>query len=423
MRQLFGNTVLSLAVCCGLIAAANEYLGINFAVFAFLSLYYAQSFPEKYIPPLFTVLYGAYCSKVIGYNLRHKFHPRHQELHSSFTNGVRHISTRPSTFTVKSPALPDFGFVVVPVPILNDNYAYLLISGQSKQCAVIDPADPNRVVDFLALLSKQYNVDLLLTHVFVTHKHWDHAGGNDELSDLAEKGTPHVSKELKIIGSTIDNPDACNAFIDDKETITVCANIHIRALASPGHTIGSLMFLAAATDETVGGESERTALFTGDCIFCGGCGAQFEAKQVGDVLKTHDVFLSNVITSNASGQQVPSTHVFVYVGHEYSERLYRELAVPLLKKRDTGELNRREQMTIKKFDAMLELRRAKELFCTVPSTLSEERYLNPLLSLERSVLEELEHQQLSGKRIHTEVIENAIYTSPRRKSDEVGIIC
>jgi glyoxylase-like metal-dependent hydrolase (beta-lactamase superfamily II) len=70
---------------------------------------------------------------------------------------------------------------VVTVPILEDNYAYLLIDCASKCAAAVDPADAKIVV---AAASRE---GVKLTHVLTTHGHWDHAGGNNDMVFL-----PHV---------------------------------------------------------------------------------------------------------------------------------------------------------------------------------------------------------------------------------------
>ena len=64
---------------------------------------------------------------------------------------------------------------VVTVPILEDNYAYLLIDCASKFAAAVDPADAKIVV---AAASRE---GVKLTHVLTTHGHWDHAGGNNDM--------------------------------------------------------------------------------------------------------------------------------------------------------------------------------------------------------------------------------------------------
>ena len=62
-------------------------------------------------------------------------------------------------------------FTVVPVPVLADNYAYLLqTDAEKKLCAAVDPAEPDKVLDAARKLG--WTIDTVLT----THHHEDHAG-------------------------------------------------------------------------------------------------------------------------------------------------------------------------------------------------------------------------------------------------------
>ncbi|XP_006901961.1 PREDICTED: hydroxyacylglutathione hydrolase, mitochondrial isoform X2 [Elephantulus edwardii] len=61
------------------------------------------------------------------------------------------------------------------LPALTDNYMYLLIDEDSKEAAIVDPVQPQKVMETV----KKHGVKL--TTVLTTHHHWDHAGGNDKL--------------------------------------------------------------------------------------------------------------------------------------------------------------------------------------------------------------------------------------------------
>ena len=73
---------------------------------------------------------------------------------------------------------------VAPVPMLSDNYAYLLIDRDSGQVAVVDPSVATEVVAELKQQESLLGRKLTLTHILCTHKHWDHAGGNADLLAL-----------------------------------------------------------------------------------------------------------------------------------------------------------------------------------------------------------------------------------------------
>jgi len=81
---------------------------------------------------------------------------------------------RPLPHSITQPiSLP--GVTVVPIPILDDNYAYLVIDTVSNMAVVVDPSDAEAVKR--SVLERNVNLKAVLT----THKHWDHAGGNEAL--------------------------------------------------------------------------------------------------------------------------------------------------------------------------------------------------------------------------------------------------
>src|SRR5690349_5720064 len=63
---------------------------------------------------------------------------------------------------------------IVPVPVLLDNYAYLVIA-DSGAAAVVDPSEAQPV---LAAVERE---QARLEAIWSTHHHWDHVGGNRDL--------------------------------------------------------------------------------------------------------------------------------------------------------------------------------------------------------------------------------------------------
>lgn len=68
-----------------------------------------------------------------------------------------------------SPAVLSTASVHV-VPILDNNYAYVLVDAATRTAAVVDPADPAPVLRAVRA------VGATLTHILTTHRHHDHAG-------------------------------------------------------------------------------------------------------------------------------------------------------------------------------------------------------------------------------------------------------
>ena len=61
---------------------------------------------------------------------------------------------------------------IVPVPVRDDNYAYLIIDESNNTAAAVDPYDMSKVTQ--AANSHGVRVVANLT----THHHFDHSGGN-----------------------------------------------------------------------------------------------------------------------------------------------------------------------------------------------------------------------------------------------------
>jgi len=61
---------------------------------------------------------------------------------------------------------------VVPVPVRQDNYAYLLIDELSNKAAAVDPYDVAKVTTAAA------NLGVEIVAAITTHHHFDHSGGN-----------------------------------------------------------------------------------------------------------------------------------------------------------------------------------------------------------------------------------------------------
>ncbi len=61
---------------------------------------------------------------------------------------------------------------IIPVPVLSDNYSYLLVDDVTQKAAAIDPYDVNKV----ASVAQKYGISIVAG--LTTHHHEDHSGGN-----------------------------------------------------------------------------------------------------------------------------------------------------------------------------------------------------------------------------------------------------
>uniref|UniRef100_A0A2K5QAG0 Hydroxyacylglutathione hydrolase, mitochondrial n=1 Tax=Cebus imitator TaxID=2715852 RepID=A0A2K5QAG0_CEBIM len=141
------------------------------------------------------------------------------------------------------------------LPALTDNYMYLVMDDETKEAAIVDPVQPQKVVEE----AKKHGVKL--TTVLTTHHHWDHAGGNEKLVKL-EPG-------LKVYGGD-DRIGALTHKVTHLSTLQV-GSLNVKCLSTPCHTSGHICYFV-----TKPGGSQPPAVFTGDTLFVAGCGKFYE---------------------------------------------------------------------------------------------------------------------------------------------------
>jgi len=229
---------------------------------------------------------------------------------------------------------------VVTVPILEDNYAYLIVDETSKTCAAVDPAEAQKVV---AAAERE---DLKLTHVLTTHSHWDHAGGNADMVRLVPG--------IEVVGGKGDNAAAVTREVGDGDCVMVGA-LKIGVLYTPCHTPGHVTFVAEDPDGPA-------CVFTGDTLFVAGCG-NFNS---GTPQQMYTALIEKI-------GALPKDSL-IFCGHEYTEKnlMYAQTAEP-----DNIDIG-------KKLERVRAARRTGAP--TVPSTLGEEWMTNPFMRCREATL-------------------------------------
>jgi hydroxyacylglutathione hydrolase len=227
---------------------------------------------------------------------------------------------------------------IIPVPQLSDNYAYLVVDDASKECGVVDCAEADKV-----LAAVKHN-GLKLATVLPTHYHFDHVGGNEDLA----RAVP----TLRVYGARGEHgriPAQTDA-VDDGDEVAV-GGLKGRVIGIPANTNGHVAYYFP----------QLNAVFTGDTLFIAGCGRVFEGRA------------QTMVDSLAKLAALPDG-TQVYCGHEYTEKNLR-FALTL----------EPSNATIKsKHEWALRTRAAGKY--TIPSTIGEEKQINPFLRTESAEL-------------------------------------
>lgn len=216
------------------------------------------------------------------------------------------------------------------IPVLGDNYVYLVHDAASGATAAVDPALAQPVLETLDGLGWK------LSHVLITHHHGDHTGGNLEVKQATG---------CTIIGGRGDAARIPGIDVEVGEGDTVNLGGHQgRVIEVPGHTSGHVAYWFA----------ESKALFCGDTLFSLGCGRIFEGTP------------EDMWSSLCKLRELPD-EARVYCAHEYTVG-NADFALSI----DPDNLDLRRRSA----EAREQRREGRS---TVPSTMAGERAANPFL--------------------------------------------
>ena len=219
---------------------------------------------------------------------------------------------------------------VFQIPVLQDNYIYILHDNNTHKTAVVDPAIASPIQTFLE--EKNWK----LNYIFNTHHHPDHVGGNLTLKK---------KWNCQIIGFSQDahRIPGIDKTLDDNDELTFGSHI-ARVLFVPGHTLGHIAYWF----------HHANILFCGDTLFAMGCGRLFEGSP------------KQMFHSLQRIKKLPA-HTTVYCTHEYTEK--------------NGQFALREDPNNTHLQARMKtiLAKRKNQQPTVPFSLSEELQTNPFL--------------------------------------------
>ena len=217
-----------------------------------------------------------------------------------------------------------------PVPILSDNYAWLLRDSDTGATAIVDPADAAPII--AALEAAGGRLDLIL----LTHHHADHVAGTDAV---------RARFPAPVVGAAADahRLPRLDRAVSEGDTIPL-GNASAVVIDTPGHTRGQINFYFA----------DGGILLAGDTLFSLGCGRLSEGTA------------AEMFASLAKLKALPDA-TLVCCGHEYTASNARfALSVDA----DNKALQDRVREATAQRAAGVP---------TIPSTMGSERAANPFL--------------------------------------------
>ena len=162
------------------------------------------------------------------------------------------------------------------IPAFTDNYIWCI--QENNKLAVVDPGDSKELLNLIK------DNDLILEDILITHHHFDHTGGLEDLHKLVKGNIYGPKQSNKFI----------NKFVSENDEIEVLGNKY-KIFETPGHTLDHISYYS----------EDINSLFCGDTLFSGGCGRAFEG--------TFEQLHNSIQKLNG----LPET-TLIYAAHEYT---------------------------------------------------------------------------------------------------------
>ena len=250
---------------------------------------------------------------------------------------------------------------IEPIKAFDDNYIWLMTTNEGS--IVVDPGEN---INLLKVIEKK---NIKLDAILVTHHHYDHTGGIEELL------TKYPN--LKVYGPN-NNVDLIKSRLVDGELLNVIG-VDFEVIEIPGHTLDHIAYYANINNSPL--------LFCGDTLFAGGCGRVFEG--------TFDQMYESLMKLKKLPQNTR-----IYCGHEYT---INNLKFAKAVEPDNIDL-------IARYNDAIDLR--KNNIPTLPSTLSIELKTNPFLRAEKNNV-----QKIIPHEFKTGLSEKEIFSALRKWKD------
>ncbi|CAI0457333.1 unnamed protein product [Linum tenue] len=296
-------------------------------------------------------------------------------------------------------------------PCLEDNHAYMIIDEATREAAVVDPVEPEKLVEAAGSSTKPReklqlwipwslrsswrlpvsmgfrsslfspriitgSVSVVRNLIGIIDEATREAAVVDpvEPEKLVEAAGEHgvqiklvltthhhwdhaggnakmreMIPGIKVYGGSLDKVQACTDKVDHGDKISLGADVNILTLHTPCHTKGHISYYIT------GKEGEDSAVFTGDTLFIAGCGKFFE----GTAEQMHDSLCVTLASLPKPTQ--------VYCGHEYT---VKNLQFAQTVEPDNAKIKQKLSWAQQQRQAGLP---------TIPSTIEQELETNPFV--------------------------------------------
>ena len=239
---------------------------------------------------------------------------------------------------------------------LEDNFGVLVHDPETGTTIAID------VPEAAAYQAALAETGWTLSHILITHHHWDHVQGLGELktnTGAVVIGSERSRQKISELDETVEDGDKVK-----------CGPFEVTAIGTPGHTLDQITWYIP----------DIKIAHTGDTLFALGCGRVFE----GD--------MEMMWSSLAKLKRLLPDDTAIYCGHEFTE------------------FNAKFGLTIEPGNVDLQAR-AKEVFAlraagkpTLPTTMKREKAASPFLRADEvSVAEALNMTGQTAAEIFAEI--------------------
>lgn len=181
-----------------------------------------------------------------------------------------------------------------------ENFIYFIGDKDTKEIAVIDPA-----WDVNFLLEEAKKEDLKIKYALLTHGHYDHTNGIEDLLKKLDLPVYINKDEADFFKFPWGKENVKTIISGDKLKI---GNIEIEFVHTPGHTPGSQCFHVGALHAT-------PLLVAGDTLFINGCGRCDLSG--GNVEQMFDTITNKLMKMDNS--------TIIFPGHNYADKSHDTL--------------------------------------------------------------------------------------------------